>query len=125
MELIRMLHEDVIMDPGGIETQLMRIYRNIDRTKVQFDFLVHRKAHMMRRFCLWVDVFLCRTLQFLSLCCLLPQYAGFFQSPHGTGFGPPDVRKKPGYQRPFPQRLTCVGPLRYAVFRTVCLNTEG
>lgn len=42
MEPIRILHEDVIMDPGGIETQLMRIYRNIDRTKVQFDFLVHR-----------------------------------------------------------------------------------
>lgn len=42
MEPIRILHEDVIMDPGGIETQLMRIYRNIDRSKVQFDFLVHR-----------------------------------------------------------------------------------
>ncbi len=42
MEPIRILHEDVIMDTGGIETQLMRIYRNIDRTKVQFDFLVHR-----------------------------------------------------------------------------------
>lgn len=43
MEPIRILHEDVIMNPGGIETQLMRIYRNIDRTKVQFDFLLHRK----------------------------------------------------------------------------------
>lgn len=43
MEPIRVLHENVIMDPGGIETQLMRIYRNIDRSKVQFDFLVHRK----------------------------------------------------------------------------------
>lgn len=42
MEPIRILHENVIMDPGGIETQLMRIYRNIDRNKVQFDFLVHR-----------------------------------------------------------------------------------
>lgn len=30
------------MDAGGIETQLMRIYRNIDKSKVQFDFLVHR-----------------------------------------------------------------------------------
>lgn len=42
MEPIRILHEVVMMDPGGIETQLMRIYRNIDRTKVQFDFLLHR-----------------------------------------------------------------------------------
>ncbi len=39
MEPIRILHENVIMDLGGIETQLMRIYRNIDRSKVQFDFL--------------------------------------------------------------------------------------
>lgn len=47
MEPIRILHENVIMDPGGIETQLMRIYRNIDREKVQFDFLLHRtqKGH--------------------------------------------------------------------------------
>ncbi len=43
MKPIRILHENVIMDPGGIETQLMRIYRNIDRSKVQFDFLVHRE----------------------------------------------------------------------------------
>ena len=42
MEPIRILHENVIMDPGGIETQLMRIYRNIDRSKIQFDFLLHR-----------------------------------------------------------------------------------
>lgn len=42
MEPIRILHEVVMMDPGGIETQLIRIYRNIDRTKVQFDFLLHR-----------------------------------------------------------------------------------
>lgn len=42
MESIRILHEIVMMDPGGIETQLMRIYRNIDRNRVQFDFLVHR-----------------------------------------------------------------------------------
>lgn len=42
MEPVRILHEVVLMDPGGIETQLMRIYRNIDRSKVQFDFLLHR-----------------------------------------------------------------------------------
>lgn len=29
------------MDRGGEETMLMNYYRNIDRTKVQFDFLVH------------------------------------------------------------------------------------
>lgn len=30
------------MDRGGAETMVMNYYRNIDRSKVQFDFLVHR-----------------------------------------------------------------------------------
>lgn len=42
MEPIRVLHEDVLMDPGGIEALLMNVYRHIDRSKVQFDFMVHR-----------------------------------------------------------------------------------
>ncbi|OPZ92856.1 MAG: putative glycosyltransferase EpsF [Firmicutes bacterium ADurb.Bin419] len=42
MEPIRVLHENVIMDPGGIETLLMNVYRHIDRERVQFDFMVHR-----------------------------------------------------------------------------------
>lgn len=29
------------MDMGGIENFIMNIYRNIDRTKVQFDFFIH------------------------------------------------------------------------------------
>lgn len=45
MEPIRVLHENVIMDPGGIETLLMNVYRHIDREKVQFDFMVHRPDH--------------------------------------------------------------------------------
>lgn len=39
---IRVLHVVTSMDVGGVETLLMNIYRNIDREKVQFDFLVHR-----------------------------------------------------------------------------------
>lgn len=42
-EPIKVLHVVTIMNLGGIETFLMTLYRNIDRTKVQFDFLVHRK----------------------------------------------------------------------------------
>ncbi len=42
MEPIRVLQENVIMDPGGIESLLMNLYRHIDREKVQFDFLLHR-----------------------------------------------------------------------------------
>ncbi|MCD7855839.1 MAG: glycosyltransferase family 1 protein [Clostridiales bacterium] len=45
MEPIRILHENVIMDPGGIEALLMNVYRHIDRDKVQFDFMGHRPDH--------------------------------------------------------------------------------
>ena len=31
------------MDRGGAETMIMSLYRNIDRSKVQFDFVVHTK----------------------------------------------------------------------------------
>lgn len=40
---IRILHIVTIMNLGGIETLLMTIYRDIDKEKIQFDFLVHRK----------------------------------------------------------------------------------
>jgi glycosyltransferase involved in cell wall biosynthesis len=38
----RVLHAVSCMDRGGIETFLMRLYRAIDRSRVQFDFLVHK-----------------------------------------------------------------------------------
>lgn len=37
--MIRVLHVVTTMDFGGVETLLMNIYRNIDREKIQFDFL--------------------------------------------------------------------------------------
>lgn len=40
---IRVLNMFTIMDRGGAETMVMNYYRHIDRTKVQFDFLVHRE----------------------------------------------------------------------------------
>ena len=39
---IRVLQIVNYMGRGGLETLLMNYYRHIDRTKVQFDFLVHR-----------------------------------------------------------------------------------
>lgn len=39
---IRVLMIFTIMNRGGAETMIMNYYRNIDRTKVQFDFVVHR-----------------------------------------------------------------------------------
>ncbi len=39
---IRILHIVTYMGRGGLETMLMNYYRHMDRSKVQFDFLVHR-----------------------------------------------------------------------------------
>lgn len=39
---IRVLQVLTIMNRGGAETMIMNYYRAIDRTKVQFDFLLHR-----------------------------------------------------------------------------------
>ena len=40
--MIRVLHIVTIMNRGGLETFIMNVYRKIDRSKIQFDFLVHR-----------------------------------------------------------------------------------
>lgn len=42
-EPIRILQVVPNMNSGGIENFIMNVYRNIDRSKVQFDFLVHYK----------------------------------------------------------------------------------
>lgn len=39
----RVLQVVTIMNRGGIETMIMNHYRAVDRTKIQFDFLVHRQ----------------------------------------------------------------------------------
>jgi glycosyltransferase EpsF len=38
----RVLHIVSAMDRGGAETLLMNVYRNLDRAKLQFDFVTHR-----------------------------------------------------------------------------------
>ncbi|WP_299216936.1 glycosyltransferase family 1 protein [uncultured Aquimarina sp.] len=43
MSAIRVLQVFTIMNRGGAESMIMNYYRNMDRTKIQFDFLVHRK----------------------------------------------------------------------------------
>ena len=40
---IRVLNLFTIMNRGGAETMVMNYYRKIDRTKIQFDFMVHRQ----------------------------------------------------------------------------------
>lgn len=39
---VRVLHIVTYMGLGGLETMIMNYYRHIDRSKIQFDFLVHR-----------------------------------------------------------------------------------
>ena len=39
--MIRVLHVIGSMGSGGAETMIMNLYRNIDRSMIQFDFLVH------------------------------------------------------------------------------------
>ncbi|WP_027375718.1 glycosyltransferase family 1 protein [Kaistella palustris] len=41
---VRILQVVTTMNLGGLENFLMNLYRNIDRSKIQFDFLVHRDA---------------------------------------------------------------------------------
>lgn len=42
---VRILNLFTIMNRGGAETMVMNYYRKIDRTKIQFDFMVHRQEH--------------------------------------------------------------------------------
>ena len=44
-EPIRILHIVTSMNIGGIENFIMNTYRNIDRTRIKFDFLKHRNTH--------------------------------------------------------------------------------
>jgi glycosyltransferase involved in cell wall biosynthesis len=41
MKVTRVLHVLGNLDSGGLENRLMDIYRHIDKTKIQFDFLIH------------------------------------------------------------------------------------
>lgn len=43
IEPIRVLNLFTIMNRGGAETMVMNYYRSLDRSKVQFDFMVHRQ----------------------------------------------------------------------------------
>ncbi|AXT55049.1 glycosyltransferase family 1 protein [Aquimarina sp. AD1] len=43
MGAIRVLQVFTIMNRGGAESMIMNYYRKIDKDKIQFDFLVHRK----------------------------------------------------------------------------------
>ena len=41
---LRVLHVVVNMNRGGAETLIMNLYRNIDRSKIQFDFLTCKEG---------------------------------------------------------------------------------
>ena len=50
-EPIRILHVFGTLGLGGAESRIMDLYRHIDRTKVQFDFLVHSSAEPTGKKC--------------------------------------------------------------------------
>ena len=41
--MIRVLHVIGAMDRGGAETMVMNLYRAVDKSRMQFDFLVHEE----------------------------------------------------------------------------------
>lgn len=43
--MMRVLHVVSVMDMGGMENYIMNLYRKIDRSELQFDFLVHHGRH--------------------------------------------------------------------------------
>ena len=45
-EPIRVLHVIRLMNHGGVESMLMNLYRNIDRSKMQFDFIIDHTVDM-------------------------------------------------------------------------------
>ncbi len=42
---IRVLHVFGALNIGGAESRTMDIYRNIDKSKIQFDFAIHTHNH--------------------------------------------------------------------------------
>jgi glycosyltransferase involved in cell wall biosynthesis len=46
-EPIRVLQVFALMNKGGAETMIMNFYRNTDRSKIQFDFIVHSQEECM------------------------------------------------------------------------------
>ena len=43
--MIRVLHVLGGLNRGGAESMVMNLYRNIDRSKIQFDFIIHTENH--------------------------------------------------------------------------------
>lgn len=45
MPVVRVLHVLAGLNSGGTESFIMNLYRNLDRTKIQFDFLIREKSN--------------------------------------------------------------------------------
>lgn len=45
----RILHVIGSLNNGGSQAMVMNLYRNIDRTKVQFDFIIDREDELFLR----------------------------------------------------------------------------
>lgn len=66
--MIRVLHVLGALNRGGAETMVMNLYREIDRTKIQFDFIIHTTSH-----CDYTD----EILQLGGKIYSVPKYCGY------------------------------------------------
>jgi len=57
---IRILQVFNSMNRGGAESMIMNLYRQVDKTKVQFDFVVHtsNSVHLMMKLNNWVVIYI-------------------------------------------------------------------
>lgn len=44
--MIRILHVIGSLNNGGSQAMVMNLYRNIDKTKIQFDFIIDRENEL-------------------------------------------------------------------------------
>ena len=71
---IRVLVLDTVMDRGGAETMMMNYFRNIDRNKIVFDFLVNRDYKAA-----YEDEIKSLGGKIYRMCPLYPQYFGRYK----------------------------------------------
>lgn len=80
--MIRILHAFGGLDMGGAETMIMNIYRNIDREKIQFDFVTHsgrNQAYVSEIEQLGGKIYFFPKIRIYNLPLLINEWKAFFE----------------------------------------------
>ena len=80
--MIRILHVFGGLDMGGAETMIMNIYRNIDREKIQFDFVTHsgrNQAYVSEIEQLGGKIYFFPKIRIYNLPLLINEWKAFFE----------------------------------------------